>query len=176
MGIGNVKTKPMPTTTTRRYLCRYLYLKPDIMSILVVGSVAIDSVKTPFGKRKAVLGGSATYFAIAASFFNRVNIIATVGEDFPAKYTALFKSRKIGLEGLHAVKGKTFRWEGKYGYDLNTAHTIATHLNVFKSFDPRIPPALRDQPFLFLANIDPELQHGVLRQVQRPRLVGACSD
>jgi len=105
------------------------------MSILVVGSVAIDSVKTPFGKRENLLGGSATYFSIAASFFNRVDIVATVGEDFPKRYIALFKKRGIGLDGLNIAKGKTFRWKGEYDYDLNTATTIATHLNVFKKFN-----------------------------------------
>jgi sugar/nucleoside kinase (ribokinase family) len=143
------------------------------MSILVVGSVAIDSVETPFGKREEALGGSATYFSVAASFFSKVNIVATVGEDFPKKYISLFKSRKIGTEGLHVAKGKTFRWKGHYDYDLNTAHTIYTHLNVFQNFRPEVPKDLKNSQFVFLANIDPELQYNVLRQVTRPKLV-AC--
>lgn len=143
------------------------------MSILVVGSVAIDSVKTPFGKREEALGGSATYFSVAASFFNKVNIVATVGEDFPKKYINLFKNKGIGTKGLHVAKGKTFRWEGRYDYDLNTAHTIATHLNVFQNFRPEVPKDLKNSKFVFLANIDPELQYNVLKQVTRPKLV-AC--
>ena len=143
------------------------------MSILVVGSVAIDSVKTPFGKRLEALGGSATYFSVAASFFNKVNIVATVGEDFPKKYINLFKNKGIGTKGLHVAKGKTFRWEGRYDYDLNTAHTIATHLNVFQNFRPEVPKDLKNSKFVFLANIDPELQYNVLKQVTRPKLV-AC--
>ena len=143
------------------------------MSILVVGSVAIDSVKTPFGNRPEALGGSATYFSVAASFFAKVNIVATVGEDFPKRYISLFKSRKIGTEGLHIAKGKTFRWKGWYDYDLNTAHTISTHLNVFQDFRPEVPRNLKDSKFVFLANIDPELQYNVLKQVTRPKLV-AC--
>lgn len=144
------------------------------MSILVVGSVAIDSVKTPFGRMAEALGGSATYFSIAASFFNKkVNIVAVVGEDFPKKYMTLFKTRKIGISGLSVRKGKTFRWSGAYDYDLNTAKTISTHLNVFKDFRPEIPRELRDSRFIFLANIDPELQYNVLKQVRRPKVV-AC--
>jgi sugar/nucleoside kinase (ribokinase family) len=144
------------------------------MAILVVGSVAIDSIKTPFGEREEALGGSATYFSTAASFFNKVEIIATVGEDFPAKYIKLFEKRGIGTEGLHVVKGgKTFRWKGSYGQDLNTAHTIYTHLNVFQDFKPEIPRDLRNTEFVFLANIDPVLQYSVLKQMKKPKLV-AC--
>ena len=143
------------------------------MSILVVGSVAIDSVKTPFGQRPEALGGSATYFSLAASFFSKVNIVATVGEDFPKKYISLFKSRNIGMEGLRIAKGKTFRWKGWYDYDLNTAHTISTHLNVFQNFHPEVPSGFKDSQFVFLANIDPELQYSVLKQVRKPKLV-AC--
>ncbi|MBI5144365.1 MAG: sugar kinase [Candidatus Omnitrophica bacterium] len=143
------------------------------MSILVVGSVAIDSVQTPFGKKDVVLGGSATYFSIAASFFNKVNMVAVVGEDFPKKYITFFKRRSIGIEGLEIAKGKTFKWKGQYDYDLNKADTIYTHLNVFNDFHPRIPGRLKGANFLFLANIDPELQYSVLSQMDRPRLV-AC--
>lgn len=144
------------------------------MSILVVGSVALDSIQTPFGKKKDILGGSAIFFSIASSFFDKVDVVAAVGEDFPGKYLALLKRRGIGLDGLEIKKGgKTFRWSGKYDYDLNTAHTIATHLNVFKDFDPKVPGHLACPKVLFLANIDPDLQLNVLKQVARPELV-AC--
>lgn len=143
------------------------------MSILVVGSVALDTVETPFGRRRDVLGGSATYFSIAASFFTDVNIVAAVGSDFPERYVKMLSGRGIGTEGLTVSKGKTFRWEGRYDFDLNTAHTISTHLNVFQTFDPRIPEGLKDPRILFLANIDPDIQYGVLNQVRRPELV-AC--
>lgn len=143
------------------------------MSILVVGSVALDSVETPFGKKRNVLGGSATFFSIAASFFDHVEIIATVGKDFPSKHIKMLKAKGVGTEGLVIKKGKTFRWEGRYEYDLNIAHTIATHLNVFKDFTPKIPQDLKDSPFVFLANIDPDLQDSVLKQINRPKLV-AC--
>jgi len=143
------------------------------MSILVVGSVALDSVQTPFGKKKEILGGSATFFSISASFFDKVNIIAAVGEDFPKKYLKLLKSRNIGTGGIAVNKGKTFRWEGRYEYDMNVAHTLATHLNVFKDFSPDIPDSLRKSRLLFLANIDPDLQDKVLRQMSSPALI-AC--
>ncbi|MDD5495922.1 MAG: PfkB family carbohydrate kinase [Candidatus Omnitrophica bacterium] len=143
------------------------------MSILVVGTVAIDSIETPFGKRDNVLGGSATYFSLAASLFNKVHVVATVGEDFPKRYIRLLEDKGIGLEGFHVIKGKTFRWEGKYEYDLNVAHTLKTHLNVLKIFDPVIPPDLRKTDFIFLANTDPELQLKVLEQMRGPSFV-AC--
>jgi len=143
------------------------------VSILVVGSVALDSVETPFGNRKEILGGSATFFSLAASFFSKVDIVAVVGEDFPRRYVKLLKDNGVGTLGLSVNKGKTFRWKGRYDYDLNTAHTISTHLNVFKDFDPRVPKDLSRPEFLFLANIDPDLQYKVLSQVKRPKLV-AC--
>lgn len=139
----------------------------------MVGSVALDSIKTPFGERNDVLGGSATYFSIAASFFNRVDIVAVVGKDFPERYAMIFKNRKIGMGGLSIAKGKTFRWKGSYDYDLNKATTIATRLNVFQGFRPRIPHELRKSKFLFLANIDPELQLSVLKQMKKTMFV-AC--
>lgn len=144
-----------------------------VMSILVVGSVALDSIETPFGRKDEILGGSATYFSISASFFDKVNIIATVGEDFPKKYITLLKDRGIGTEGLVIKKGKTFRWKGRYEYDLNVAHTLETHLNVFKDFSPRIPGDLKNSKYIFLANIDPDLQDTVLKQVRKPALI-AC--
>ena len=143
------------------------------MSVLVVGSVALDSIKTPFGKRDDILGGSATFFSIAASFFNKVDMVAAVGEDFPRAYIDIFRRRGIGLDGLTVSPGKTFRWKGFYEYDLNTAHTLSTHLNVFRDFDPKVPKHLCRPDILFLANIDPGLQRNVLTQVKRPRLV-AC--
>ncbi len=143
------------------------------MSILVVGSVALDSIETPFGKKDDILGGSATFFSISASFFDKVNIIATVGDDFPKKYLRLLKKRGIGTAGITVNKGKTFRWEGRYEYDMNVAHTLATHLNVFQDFAPEVPRSMRDSSVLFLANIDPDLQDRVLKQVNKPRLI-AC--
>lgn len=143
------------------------------MSILVVGSVALDSIETPFGKKDEILGGSATFFSISASFFDKVDVIATVGEDFPKRHLQLLRDRGIGTDGIAIKKGKTFRWEGRYEYDMNVAHTLATHLNVFQDFAPKIPCGLRNSNILFLANIDPDLQESVLRQVNKPRLI-AC--
>lgn len=143
------------------------------MSLLVIGSVAIDSVQTPFGKRKEVLGGSATYFSISASFFTKVKLVAVVGTDFPKRYIRQLKDRDISIDGLELKKGRTFRWKGKYEYDLNTAHTIYTKLNVFQNFLPKIPDSYKRSPYLFLANIDPDLQLAVLKKADSPRLV-AC--
>jgi sugar/nucleoside kinase (ribokinase family) len=143
------------------------------MSILVVGSVALDSVRTPFGSAEEVLGGSATYFATAASFFADVRVVAVVGEDFSEEHLAFLKSRSIDLEGLRRVPGRTFRWAGEYGYDLNDARTLETQLNVFADFLPEIPQAYTESELVFLANIDPDLQRQVLRQVYSPRLVAA---
>lgn len=143
------------------------------MSILVVGSVAFDSVETPFGKVEEVLGGSATYFSTSASFFTDVRLVAVVGEDFPEEHLEFLRTRNIDLTGLQKVQGETFRWKGRYGYDLNEAHTLDTRLNVFEAFRPQLPPGFEDAEYVFLANIDPELQLEVLKQVRRPRLV-AC--
>ncbi|MBU1133669.1 MAG: bifunctional hydroxymethylpyrimidine kinase/phosphomethylpyrimidine kinase [Candidatus Omnitrophica bacterium] len=143
------------------------------MSILVVGSVALDTLKSPTGECKDVLGGSATYFSVSASFFTSVNLVAVVGKDFPVKYTKLLESKKVDLRGLEFAEGKTFRWEGEYGRDFNNAKTISTHLNVFSNFNPRIPEEYKQSKYLFLANIDPELQENVLNQVTRPSVV-AC--
>lgn len=143
------------------------------MEILVVGSVAFDAVETPFGQRQEVLGGSATYFSTSASFFTAVRLVAVVGEDFPEEHRDFLASRNIDLTGLQVAPGKTFRWKGRYGYDLNEAQTLETHLNVFEGFQPNLPENFRDAEVLFLANIDPELQLEVVRQVRRPRLI-AC--
>ncbi len=143
------------------------------MSILVVGSVAFDSVETPFGKAEDVLGGSATYFSTSASYFTDVSLVAVVGEDFPDEHVTLLTDRKVDVSGLTKVPGETFRWKGRYDYDLNQAHTLETHLNVFSDFEPEIPEDHRDNDFLFLANIDPELQLKVLDQVTGARFT-AC--
>ena len=143
------------------------------MSLLVVGSVAFDSVETPFGKAEEVLGGSATYFSTAASFFTDVKLVAVVGEDFPKEHVDFLKSREIDVNGLQKASGKTFRWKGRYDFDLNQAHTLDTQLNVFASFKPQIPEGYKDAEYVFLANIDPVLQLEVLKQVRKPKLV-AC--
>lgn len=144
------------------------------MEILVVGSVAFDSVETPFGKAEEVLGGSATYFSTSASYFSKVALVAVVGDDFPDKHSELLREKNIDLRGLTKVPGgKTFRWKGRYDYDLNQAHTLDTQLNVFSDFDPVLPEEYKDIPYVFLANIDPELQMKVLEQVRNPKLV-AC--
>jgi sugar/nucleoside kinase (ribokinase family) len=141
--------------------------------LLVVGSVALDTVKTPFGEVAEVLGGSATYFSTAASFFTTVDLIAVVGEDFPPQHVAFLKSRGVDLTGLERRPGQTFRWQGEYTHQLNEAHTLDTKLNVFETFRPKIPEAYRSPEVLFLGNIDPELQLDVLQKLPRPPLV-AC--
>jgi sugar/nucleoside kinase (ribokinase family) len=141
--------------------------------LLVVGSVALDAVKTPFGEATEVLGGSATYFSIAASYFTSVDLIAVVGEDFPEQHVTFLKSRGIDLTGLERRPGRTFRWKGEYTHQLNEAHTLETKLNVFESFRPKIPAHYKSPDVLFLGNIDPELQLEVLQQVKRPGVV-AC--
>jgi sugar/nucleoside kinase (ribokinase family) len=143
------------------------------MGILVVGSVAFDSVETPFGVVENVLGGSATYFATSASYFADVSLVAVVGEDFPAEHISFLESRNIDLRGLTRSSGKTFSWKGKYGYDLNEAQTLETRLNVFETFKPTIPAEYADAEFLFLANIDPDLQMDVVRQVKNPRVIAS---
>ncbi len=143
------------------------------MGILVVGSVAFDSVETPFGVVENVLGGSATYFATSASYFTDVSLVAVVGEDFPNEHTSFLESRNIDLRGLVRNPGKTFSWKGKYGYDLNEAQTLETKLNVFETFKPTIPFEYADAEYLFLANIDPELQTDVLSQVKNPRIIAS---
>ena len=141
--------------------------------LLVVGSVALDTVKTPFGEVSEVLGGSATYFSTAASYFTSVDLIAVVGEDFPPQHLAFLKSRGIDVTGLERRPGATFRWKGEYTHQLNEAHTLDTKLNVFETFRPKIPEAYRSPDLLFLGNIDPELQLDVLQKLSRPPLV-AC--
>ena len=138
--------------------------------ILVVGSVALDSVKTPFGEVTEGLGGSASYFAMSASHFAPVRIVAVVGDDFPAQHRRGFEQRGIDLSGLETAPGRTFRWRGEYSAELGHARTIETQLNVFSTFHPRLDAAHRESPFVFLANIDPDLQLEVLSQMPKPRL------
>ncbi len=140
-------------------------------SLLAVGSVAYDSVQTPFGRVEEALGGSGTYFSVAASFFTQVYLVACVGKDFQREDLEFLESREIDLEGLEYVEGETFRWKGEYGYDLNEAHTLETHLNVFADFQPKIPERYRESDYVFLGNIDPSLQRRVLGQVIDPQLV-----
>jgi sugar/nucleoside kinase (ribokinase family) len=143
------------------------------MSIVVVGTVAFDTVETPFGTGENVLGGSATYFSTSASFFTDVSLVAVVGEDFPDEHVRFLRSRDINTEGLQRIPGKTFHWTGRYGYDLNEAQTLDTQLNVLTEFKPDLPAAYRSAEYLFLANIDPDLQMEVLEQMHKPKLV-AC--
>jgi len=143
------------------------------MSLVVVGSVALDSVETPFGKKDDVLGGSATFFSTAAAFFTRVMAVAVVGEDFPEEHLEFLRSRGVDLEGVTREKGRTFRWRGKYTFQLNEAQTLDTQLNVFQDFRPKLPAGWADSDYVFLANIDPVLQLGVLEQAKKPRFV-AC--
>lgn len=142
------------------------------MPILVVGSVAFDALQTPFGKVDRCIGGSATYFSVAASFFTEVDLVAVVGDDFTEEDASVFKGRNINLDGLQRVAGeKTFFWSGEYGYDLNVAKTRDTQLNVFAGFAPQLNAQQKRADVLFLANIHPELQLDVLKQSERPRLV-----
>ena len=143
------------------------------MPLLAVGSVALDSVETPFGRRENVLGGSASYFSACASFFGPTRMVAVVGEDFPEEHVRFFASREVDLAGLVRQPGRTFRWKGRYEFDLNTAHTLDTQLNVFAEFRPELPESFRDSEYVFLGNIDPDLQRTVLEQVRAPRFV-AC--
>ncbi len=141
------------------------------MSVLVVGSVAFDTVATPFGRREKILGGSATYFSYSCSFFAPVHLVAVVGEDFPRKHRELLEARGVNLDGLQVAPGKTFHWGGAYRYDMNEAETEFTDLNVFQDFHPRLPESCRTCEYVLLANIDPDLQLEVLDQVENPRLV-----
>ncbi|MBA2688306.1 MAG: bifunctional hydroxymethylpyrimidine kinase/phosphomethylpyrimidine kinase [Gemmatimonadaceae bacterium] len=143
------------------------------MSVLVVGSVALDSVETPFGKADDVLGGSGTFFSASASHFTPVQLVGIVGSDYPLEKLEPLAKRGVDLAGLEKAEGTSFRWRGRYRHDLNSAETLETHLGVFSNFMPKIPEQFRSAPFVFLGNIDPRLQLDVLRQVNRPKLV-AC--
>jgi sugar/nucleoside kinase (ribokinase family) len=141
------------------------------VSIVVVGSVALDSIETPFGKAENTLGGSATHFSCAASFFAPVSLVGVVGSDFPVEHVEFLRSRGVDTSGLEFADGETFAWEGFYEFDLNTAHSKKTCLNVFETFHPKLTEAQRDASHVFLANIDPDLQREVLDQVREPKLV-----
>ena len=143
------------------------------MSVLVVGSVALDSVETPFGKADDVLGGSGTFFASSASHFVPVQLVGVVGSDYPVEKLEPLVKRGVDLAGLERAEGESFRWRGRYRHDLSSAETLETRLGVFSHFRPKIPVQFRTAPFVFLANIDPRLQLDVLKQVERPKLV-AC--
>jgi sugar/nucleoside kinase (ribokinase family) len=143
------------------------------MSVLIVGSTALDSIKTPKAENPRLLGGSASHAAVAASFFSPVKLVGVVGEDFPKKYLELYRRHKIDLEGLQVLPGKTFHWSGEYEANMNNRRTLLTELGVFETFTPTLPKAHRNSPFVLLANIAPALQHHVLNQMQRPKFVVA---
>lgn len=142
------------------------------MSLLVVGSVALDSIETPFGVANDVLGGSANFFAAAASLFCNVQMVGVVGSDYPLPALDFLAERGVDLSGVEQVPGESFRWSGVYNFDLNSRETRETRLGVFADFRPNIPEPFRDAEWVFLGNIHPDLQHDVLDQVRRPRLVG----
>lgn len=143
------------------------------MSVLIVGSTALDSIKTPKAENPRLLGGSASHAAVAASFFAPVRMVGVVGEDFPKRYLALYRKHGIDLEGLQTKAGKTFHWAGEYEANMNRRRTLATELGVFETFSPDLPAVWRDTPFVLLANIAPALQHHVLDQMRRPKFVAA---
>ncbi len=139
---------------------------------MVVGSVAFDNIQTPFGKISKTLGGSASYFSLAASFFTKPYVVAVVGNDFTYKYKEILKKKKIDLSGLETTKGQSFHWGGKYSFDLNNRDTLFTHLNVFEHFKPKLLEHHKTASYVFLGNIHPELQLDVLSQIKKPKLVG----
>jgi sugar/nucleoside kinase (ribokinase family) len=141
------------------------------VSSLVVGSIALDTVETPFGRVERALGGTAVFFSLAASLFAEVQLVGVVGRDFPQSALDLLRAKGVDLEGLQRQDGETFRWVGSYDYDMNVAHTLDTRLNVFESFRPTLPEPYRNTDVVFLGNIDPELQLDVLEQVRQPKLV-----
>jgi len=143
------------------------------MSVLIVGSTALDSIKTPVAENPRLLGGSASHAAVAASFFSTVKLVGVVGKDFPKRYLRLYKRHRIDLEGLQILPGKTFHWSGEYEANMNNRRTLLTELGVFETFSPTLPNSHRTTPFVLLANIAPALQHHVLNQVQRPKFVVA---
>ena len=141
------------------------------MSLLVVGSMAFDSIKSPFGEVERVIGGSATYFSLAASYLTPVRLVSVVGRDFPKGTLDMLSARGIDLQGLKVAEGITFHWKGYYEYDLNIAHTVKTDLNVFENFAPVLPASYRESRYVFLGNIDPKLQLDILAQVREPKIV-----
>ena len=145
------------------------------MSIVAVGSIAFDTIKTPFGVAEEIVGGSLTYFALAASYFTDVNLVAVVGEDFGEQQMRVFAGRRVDLQGVEKAKGKTFRWGGEYSYNLNSRKTLFTELNVFESFQPKLPESYQQADIVFLGNMHPSLQLSVLDQVTSKRIVGMDS-
>src|SRR6266496_4802198 len=143
------------------------------MSVLIVGSTALDSIKTPTAENPRLLGGSASHAAVAASFFGPVKLVGVVGNDFPKRYIQLYRRHGIDLEGLQTASGKTFHWAGEYEINMNNRRTLATELGVFETFTPNLPGAYRQSPFVLLANIAPALQHHVLDQMRRTRFIVA---
>ena len=143
------------------------------MSVLIVGSTALDSIKTPKSANPRLLGGSASHAAVAASFFGPVKLVGVVGDDFPQRYIRLYQRHGIDLEGLQRLPGKTFHWSGEYEANMNNRRTLLTELGVFETFTPTLPAAYQNAPFVLLANIAPALQHHVLDQMRRPRFVAA---
>jgi sugar/nucleoside kinase (ribokinase family) len=142
------------------------------MSLVVIGSVAYDAIETPHGKRERTLGGSCTYIALTASYFAKTSIVAVIGEDFAEEDKAFLASRGVDLEGLEQVPGKTFFWSGVYSADMNDRTTLRTDLNVFAGFQPKLPPSYAEMPYLFLGNIQPDLQLGVQKQMPKAKFVG----
>jgi sugar/nucleoside kinase (ribokinase family) len=143
------------------------------MSVLIVGSTALDSIKTPHAENPRLLGGSASHAAVAASFFSPVKLVGVVGEDFPKKYVQLYRKHRIDLEGLQILPGKTFHWSGEYELNMNNRRTLLTELGVFETFTPTLPKSHQSIPYVLLANIAPSLQSHVLKQMQRPKFVVA---
>ena len=143
------------------------------MSVLIVGSTALDSIKTPRSENPRLLGGSASHAAVAASFFSPVKLVGVVGDDFPKRYLQLYRRHKIDLDGLQILPGKTFHWSGEYEANMNNRRTLLTELGVFETFTPTLPSAYRASRFVLLANIAPALQHHVLDQMRRPKFVVA---
>ena len=145
------------------------------MSVLIVGTTALDSIKTPNAENPRLLGGSASHAAVAASFFSQVKLVGGVGEDFPKKYIELYRRHKINLEGLQTLPGKTFHWSGEYELNMNNRRTLATELGVIETFSPTLPKSYQSSPFVLLGNIAPALQHRVLDQMKKPKFVVADS-
>jgi sugar/nucleoside kinase (ribokinase family) len=145
------------------------------MSVLIVGTTALDSIKTPKAENPRLLGGSASHAAVAASFFSPVKLVGGVGEDFPKKYIELYRKHKIDLAGLQFLPGKTFHWSGEYELNMNNRRTLATELGVIETFSPKLPKALQNVPFVLLGNIAPALQISVLEQMKQPKFVVADS-
>jgi sugar/nucleoside kinase (ribokinase family) len=167
--------RPLPLASARAARGKAPLRTPTsiMSSLLIVGSTALDSIKTPRTEKPRLLGGSASYAAVAASLFAPVKLVGIVGDDFPKRYISLFKRRSIDLEGLQIRPGKTFHWAGEYELNMNNRRTLTTELGVFETFSPDLPPSYRAAPYVLLANISPDLQHHVLDQMRRPRFVVA---